>query len=226
MRQGVRLLSIGAAAAISAATLAVNPFAQAQTAESVDDIMKKCAKARFIQGVEQSFPGIDDHALATTCDFIEDSFTTSSGPTVKASVDFANCPPDTFANGQAEVTYKHTVEQTVGTTKVNEQEYEALAGPINATWTIHDNVTDLSQRSVEITNTDVFTVPEGQVLSVWYTPKINTLKGHWKVYRERKDTPGGVQEEYNASVPETITGPAILPSGSMDGTAQPKYEPC
>lgn len=226
MQKKARLVSIGAAIVVGVSVLVVNPFAQAQTTDDVATIMRKCANSQTINGKAQEPKGIGYPFEADRCDFVEESFTTSEGPETKASVDFANCPPDVFDNGEAEVTYSHTVDQVVGTAKIDEAEQEALAGPINAAWTTHNNVTDLKTRSVTITNTDKFAVTEGQVLTVYFTPKINTMKGSWKVHTDARTGPISSAPAYDASAPETVTGPAVLPSGSIDGTATPRYAPC
>ena len=227
MKKSARLASIGAAAAVGVSILLVNPFAQAQTGESPDQIMKNCLDSRSIGGVTQEL-GVGQSYGFDTCDFVQESFTVIEGTEVKASVDFANCPPDLFENGEAEVKYSHTVEQVTGTAKISEVEYEAVAGPINKVWTSHNNTVSLDQRSVEAANTETFAIAEGQVLSVYYKPKIAVMKGHWRVWRAVRGG-NGVQPgspEYTATVAETVTGPAMLPSGSMDGTSRPQYDPC
>lgn len=104
--------------AVGATVLTLMPSVNA--AESAQDIMDKCNKARKINGVTQTFDGIDNLPLAGTCDFEQTSFTTFDGKTAKVTVDYPNCEPDAVDNAKisvkedwstAQITGKHTFTQ-------------------------------------------------------------------------------------------------------------------
>jgi hypothetical protein len=217
-----RLLVVGAAAAVGVTVLTLLPSANA--AESAQQIMDKCNKARKINGVSQTFPQIDDLPLADTCDFEQTSFTTFDGTTAKVSIDYPNCAPDTVENAKASVKEDWSTAQITG--KYTYTQFGGnlgFFGALNISWKSHTGTLDLTTKTVTTSNTDQFNIPIGKVLHVEFTPKMYKMTGIWHV--KTKSQSIGIPD-YAADAPEEVVGPKMLDNGLADGTTTPVYADC
>lgn len=230
----VRLVAVSAALATGGAIAALLPSANAAEEKTPDQIMHMCSKARVIDGKAQQFNGISNVPLADSCDFIPEPLEFFDGPTEQVTVEFSNCPPDLDPDASADATWSTTVSQGQGKYSVTQQGGGgAVFGALNLAWLKHEGTLDMTLKSATASESTTRDIPEGKVLHVEFTPRMQRMKGIWRVkINARKQTtvtPAQPEKIYEAD--EVVEGPVILPGaagapGLADGRITPVLTDC
>ncbi|MET9829644.1 hypothetical protein ABZ078_10070 [Streptomyces sp. NPDC006385] len=236
-----RIVAIGAAITSGAAVAGVLlPSANAADEKTPEDIMRMCQRARVLNGKQQSIEDFGGHPVAgpgfeaDSCTFIPEPLEFFDGPTEKITTDFPNCPPDLDPATRADATWTTSVTQGQGKYTVTQQGGGGgLFGALNAAWLRHEGTMDLTLESASISEKVDKPVPEGKVLHLEFTPRMQRMKGVWRVKIEAREQgtvlPAQPEETYEAA--EVVEGPVVRPGaagapGVPDGLIDPKLTDC
>ncbi|MFI2434344.1 hypothetical protein [Streptomyces sp. NPDC018693] len=236
----VRYVAIGAAVTSGAAVAAVLlPSANAADIDKTpEEIMSMCHRSAKINGQQRSTRdfngGLGDGFAADTCDFRETNFETFDGPTEKVTIDFPNCAPDVDPNASADTTWKTTVGQGRGKYTVTQQGGGAgIFGFLNASWLRHKATLDMTLESATASESTNRKIPEGKVLHVEFTPKMQRMTGTWvvKINAREQGTVLPAVPEQIFEAEEVVEGPVIRPGaagapGVVDGVIESVLTDC
>lgn len=202
----------------------------APTASANQTVISLCERAAVINGVPQKFVGVGNGPLADTCTFREIGFETFTGPTVRVSEEFPNCPPDTFEDGSVAVAFERGIAQVTGDYKFTQAGVAGgMLGAVNGSWKKHTGALDLTLDTVTARDNSTWPLPGGKVLHVTFTPKMQRMTGEWHVYTKR--VPGGMPGGdpiviHDLRATQEVVGPVVLTGGHVDGLITPVYEDC
>ncbi|MGW0822014.1 hypothetical protein [Streptomyces sp. NPDC002845] len=243
----VRFVAIGTAITSgAAAAIVLLPSADAaepetrRTVSGPEEIMRMCERARVLEGKPQNTsdfggggvggPGFE----ADSCDFVETDHEEFNGPTEKVTIDFPNCPPDVNPEAVADGSWTASVAQGQGKYKATQQGAAGgLFGALTGAWVSHRATLDMTIRTVTASETINRPIPEGKVLFVEFTPKMQRMTGKWVVKIDAKPatTVLNAVPEQIFEAEEVVEGPVILPGaagapGTPDGLIETKLKDC
>ncbi|NGO45708.1 hypothetical protein [Streptomyces ureilyticus] len=235
----VRYVAIGAALTTGAAVATVVlPSANAAEEKTAQEIITMCERTKVLNGKKQSLEDFGGHGIAgpgfqsDSCKFVETGFETFNGPKEKVTVDFPNCEAN--SSPKAEFKWTATVGQGEGKYTATQQGAAGgLFGALSGSWLKHKGTTDITVKTVTAGDSETRQVPEGKVLHMEFTPRMQRMTGEWQVKinaREATTTTNAVPEQ-NYTAPEVIEGPVVLPKaagapGVADGALDPVETDC
>jgi hypothetical protein len=237
----VRYISIGASLVTGVAVAAVLlPSASAAEELTAEQIMKKCERAKVLDGKKQDIFDFGGHPIAgpgfesDNCDFVETKFETFDGPTEKVTVDFPNCEPNATEPSKVTTEFSKGVGQGQGLYTVTQQGASGgLFGALSGSWVSHKATLDMTVKTATASESEQREVPVGKVMHVTFTPKMQRMTGEWRVRIDANPGSFAVNPtpEQNLVAPEVVEGPVILQSaagtpGLADGTSKVVLEDC
>lgn len=203
-----------------AVVVALPQSANAAAEKTPDEIMRMCQRTKVLNGKEQTIWDIGGHPIAgpnfesSSCDFVQTKpMEFFNGPKEKASIDYANCEPNSTEPTQVQLQGSAEVAQGQGKYTVTQQGFAAgIFGALNASWVKHDATLDMTVKAAGTTLTDKDKVPVGKVLYMTFVPKMQRMTGVWRVKIDAH--PGtaytNARPEQIFEVPEVVEGPVVL----------------
>ncbi|KMS74813.1 hypothetical protein ACM01_12900 [Streptomyces viridochromogenes] len=203
-----------------AVVVALPPSANAAAEKTPEEIMRMCQRAKVLNGKQQSVHDFGGGGVggpgfgSDSCEFVQTKpIEFYNGPKEKASIDYANCEPNSTEPTQVQLQGSAEIAQGRGKYTLIQQGFAAgIFGALNASWVQHEGTLDMTVKAAGTTLTDKDEVPVGKVLYMTFEPKMQRMTGVWRVKIEARPattTTNAVPEQI-FEAPEVVEGPVVL----------------